>query len=134
MLEDELEKLVIKYKIDDKKAITYGHFNVKTNFVLPLPGITIYEQTGLNFFFIYFDKNGITFFPLNEKNQVTSKSFISWNDIKDFKYKNGLLLEDEMIITLNNETLKVKIAKFKACNEWLKDNNTYLKSNNHFYK
>ena len=114
MLEDELEKLVIKYKIDDKKAITYGHFNVKTNFVLPLPGITIY--------------------PLNEKNQVISKSFISWNDIKDFKYKNGLLLEDEMIITLNNETLKVKIAKFKACNEWLKDNNAYLKSNNHFYK
>ena len=93
--------------------------------------MTTYYSSLTRIFSIFF---GITFFPLNEKNQVISKSFISWNDIKDFKYKNGLLLEDEMIITLNNETLKVKIAKFKACNEWLKDNNAYLKSNNHFYK
>lgn len=46
-------------------------------------------------FFIYFDKEGISFFPLdmNNKYNIIGKSFISWNDLKRFNFKKGLIME-----------------------------------------
>ena len=88
-------------------------------------------------FFIYFDDNGITFFPLdlNNKYQVMGKSFVAWNDLKSFKFKKGLIMEDEiqLQLQLENGKIEMKIPKSKAMNQWIKENNEYLIEHNHFY-
>lgn len=63
-------------------------------------------------FFIYFDKEGISFFPLdmNNKYNIIGKSFISWNDLKRFNFKKGLIMEDEIQLQLKNDKIEMKIS------------------------
>ena len=130
MLEEKLKELITKFELKDEKAITFGHPKMKTKWILPLPGITVFQP-----FFIYFDKEGISFFPLdiNNKYSVIGKSFISWNDLKEFNFKKGLIMEDEIQLHLENEKIEMKIPKSKAMNDWVKINNAYLIEHNHFY-
>ncbi len=87
-----------------------------------------------NHFFIYFDEDGITFFPLdlNNKYSVIGKSFVAWKDLKSFNFKKGLIMEDEIQLQLDNGKIEMKIPKSKAMNEWVKENNAYLMEHNHF--
>ena len=135
MLEEQLEEVIKEYNLKDKNAITFGHPKMKIKWILPLVGISIYSFDQFQPFFIYFDENGITFFPLdlNNKYQVMGKSFVFWNDLNGFKFKKGLILEDEIQLKLNNGIIEMKIPKTKAMNQWVKENNEYLIERNHFY-
>ena len=135
MLEEQLEEVIKEYNLKDKNAITFGHPKMKIKWILPLVGISIYSFDQFQPFFIYFDENGITFFPLdlNNKYQVMGKSFVAWNDLNGFKFKKGLILEDEIQLKLNNGIIEMKIPKTKAMNQWVKENNEYLIERNHFY-
>ena len=135
MLEEQLEEVMKEYNLKDKNAITFGHPKMKIKWILPLVGISIYSFDQFQPFFIYFDENGITFFPLdlNNKYQVMGKSFVFWNDLNGFKFKKGLILEDEIQLKLNNGIIEMKIPKTKAMNQWVKENNEYLIERNHFY-
>ena len=135
MLEEQLEEVMKEYNLKDKNAITFGHPKMKIKWILPLVGISIYSFDQFQPFFIYFDENGITFFPLdlNNKYQVMGQSFVAWNDLNGFKFKKGLILEDEIQIKLNNGIIEMKIPKTKAMNQWVKENNEYLIERNHFY-
>ena len=121
MLEERLKELIKKFELKDEKAITFGHPKMKTKWILPLPGITVYSFEQFQPFFIYFDNEGI------------GKSFISWNDLKGFNFKKGLIMEDEIQLQLENEKIEMKIPKSKAMNDWVKTNNAYLIEHNHFY-
>lgn len=135
MLEEQLEEVMKEYNLKDKNAITFGHPKMKIKWILPLVGISIYSFDQFQPFFIYFDENGITFFPLdlNNKYQVMGQSFVAWNDLNGFKFKKGLILEDEIQLKLNNGIIEMKIPKTKAMNQWVKENNEYLIERNHFY-
>lgn len=135
MLEEQLEEVIKEYNLKDKNAITFGHPKMKIKWILPLVGISIYSFDQFQPFFIYFDENGITFFPLdlNNRYQVMGQSFVAWNDLKSFKFKKGLILEDEIQLKLNNGKIEMKIPKTKAMNQWVKENNEYLIERNHFY-
>ncbi len=135
MLEEQLEEVIKEYNLKDKNAITFGHPKMKIKWILPLVGISIYSFDQFQPFFIYFDENGITFFPLdlNNKYQVMGQSFVAWNDLNGFKFKKGLILEDEIQLKLNNGKIEMKIPKTKAMNQWVKENNEYLIERNHFY-
>lgn len=135
MLEEQLEGVMKEYNLKDKNAITFGHPKMKIKWILPLVGISIYSFDQFQPFFIYFDENGITFFPLdlNNKYQVMGQSFVAWNDLNGFKFKKGLILEDEIQLKLNNGIIEMKIPKTKAMNQWVKENNEYLIERNHFY-
>ncbi len=135
MLDEQLKNVIEKFNLSDKKAITFGHPKMKMKWILPLVGATFYSVEQFQPFFIYFDANGITFFPLdlNNEYQVIGKSFIAWDDLKNFKFKKGLIIEDEIQLQLNNEKIEMKIPKFKAMNQWVKENNEYLIHHNHFY-
>ena len=117
MLEERLKELIKKFELKDEKAITFGHPKMKTKWILPLPGITVYSFEQFQPFFIYFDNEGISFFPLDMNN----------------KYKKGLIMEDEIQLQLENEKIEMKIPKSKAMNDWVKTNNAYLIEHNHFY-
>ena len=134
MLEEQLKELIEKFGLKDEKAITFGHPKMKMKWILPLPGITVYSFEQFQPFFIYFDKDGITFFPLdlNNKYSVIGKSFVAWNDLKIFNFKKGLIMEDEIQLQLGNGKIEMKIPKSKAMNEWVKENNNYLIEHNHF--
>ena len=135
MLEKQLKDVIEKFNLKDKKAITFGHPKMKMKWILPLGGITIYSAEQFQPFFIYFDEKGISFFPLdlNNKYKVMGKSFVDWKDLKSFKYKKGLVMEDEIQLELNNGKIEMKIPKSKALNKWVKENNEYLIEHNHFY-
>ncbi len=135
MLEEQLEGVMKEYNLKDKNAITFGHPKMKIKWILPLVGISIYSFDQFQPFFIYFDENGITFLPLdlNNKYQVMGQSFVAWNDLNGFKFKKGLILEDEIQLKLNNGIIEMKIPKTKAMNQWVKENNEYLIERNHFY-
>ena len=132
------EVLSMSYGADDYitkpyNPITFGHPKMKMKWILPLPGVTIYSFEQFQPFFIYFDEEGISFFPLdlNNKYSIIGKSFISWKDLKAFNFKKGLIMEDEIILRLDNGKIEMKIPK--AMNEWVKENNVYLIEHNHFY-
>ncbi len=135
MLEEQLKNVIKKFNLNDEKAITFGHPKMKMKWVLPLVGTTIYSVEQFQPFFIYFDKSGITFFPLdlNNKYEIIGKSFIAWNDLKNFKFKKGLIMEDEIQLQLDDGKIEMKIPKSKAMNQWIKQNNKYLIEHNHFY-
>lgn len=135
MLDEQLKEVIEKFDLKDEKAITFGHPKMKMKWVLPLVGVTIYSVEQFQPFFIYFDEKGISFFPLdlNNKYKVMGKSFVDWKDLKSFKYKKGLVMEDEIQLELNNEKIEMKIPKSKAMNKWVKENNEYLIEHNHFY-
>ena len=135
MLDEQLKEVIEKFNLKDEKALTFGHPKMKMKWVLPLVGVTIYSVEQFQPFFIYFDENGISFFPLdlNNKYKVMGKSFVDWKDLKSFKYKKGLVMEDEIQLELNNGKIEMKIPKSKAMNKWVKENNEYLIEHNHFY-
>ena len=83
MLDEQVKDVIQKFGLKDNKAITFGHPKMKMKWVLPLAGVTIYSVEQFQPFFIYFDDNGITFFPLdfNSKYQVRGKSFVACNDL-----------------------------------------------------
>lgn len=135
MLDEQLKDVIEKFDLKNNKAITFGHPKMKMKWVLPLSGVTIYSVEQFQPFFIYFDENGISFFPLdlNNKYRAIGKSFVAWDDLKSFKFKKGLIMEDEIQLQLENEKIDMKIPKSKAMNKWVKENNEYLIEHNHFY-
>ena len=135
MLEEQLKELIEEFGLKDEKAITFGHPKMKMKWILPLPGITVYSFEQFQPFFIYFDKDGISFFPLdlNNKYSIIGKTFIAWSDLKSFNFKKGLIMEDEIQLQLENGKIEMKIPKAKAMNQWVKVNNDYLIEHNHFY-
>lgn len=135
MLEERLKELFEKYGLEDEKAVTFGHPKMKMNWVLPMPGITFYSIDQFQPFFIYFDTNGISFFPLdlNNKYAIIGKSMIAWADMKSFAFKKGMLMEDEIKIEFAQGKINMKIPKAKAMNNWVKEHNQYLIEHNHFY-
>ena len=79
-----------------------------------------------------FNAQGINLFPIQGDWNVADSLFIAWNDIKNFKMKNGLL-ENEMQIETQSMKIEMKINKIVANNSWIKDNINYLKDKNYFY-
>lgn len=133
MLEEQLKALFEEFGLADEQAVTFGHPKMKMKWALPLPGVTVYSFEQFQPFFIYFDKEGISFFPLNEKYYAMGKSFVAWKDVKDFKFKKGLMVEDDIKVQTDSFKIEMKIPKAKAKNPWVKENNEYLSKNNYFY-
>lgn len=79
-----------------------------------------------------FSTRGINLFPVQGDWNIADNLFISWNDITNFKMKNGLL-ENEMQIQTQSMKIEMKINKIVANNSWVKDNINCLKDRNYFY-
>ena len=79
-----------------------------------------------------FSSDGINLFPIQGDWNIADNLQISWDEINNFKMKNGLL-ENEMVIETQSMKIEMKINKVVANNSWIKDNINYLKDNNYFY-
>ncbi len=135
MLEERINELIKNWGLENKNAVTFGHPKMKMKWILPIPGMMVYSFEQFQPFFIAFDGTGISFFPLdiNNKYAILGKSYIAWKDMKKFEFKKGLM-EYEIKIELSDGKIEMKIAKFKAQNNWVKANNQYLLDNDFFCK
>ena len=127
-VKSELEKY--NYTYDNN--ILCGHTKSKIKWVLPagIGNVFAFEQATSYLF--GFNAQGINLFPIQGDWNIADSLFIAWNDITNFKMKNGLL-ENEMQIETQSMKIEMKINKVVANNSWVKDNINCLKDRNYFY-
>ena len=133
MLNLEKVKSELKnYNFDYNNNILCGHTKVKIKWVLPTGIVNVMAFEQATSYLFGFSAKGINFFPVQDDWNIADNLFISWNEITNFKMKNGLL-ENEMIIVTQTMKIEMKINKIVANNPWIKENISYLKENNYFY-
>lgn len=121
-----------KYNYTYDNNILCGHTKSKIKWVLPAGVVNVFAFEQATSYLFVFNAQGINLFPIQGDWNIADSLFITWNDIKNFKMKNGLL-ENEMQIETQSMKIEMKINKIVANNSWVKDNINYLKDKNYFY-
>ena len=127
-VKSELEKY--NYTYDNN--ILCGHTKYKIKWVLPAGIVNVFAFEQATSYLFGFNAQGINLFPIQGDWNIADSLFISWDDITNFKMKNGLL-ENEMQIETQSMKIEMKINKVVANNSWVKDNINCLKDRNYFY-
>ena len=127
-VKSELEKY--NYTYDNN--ILCGHTKSKIKWVLPAGVVNVFAFEQATSYLFGFNAQGINLFPIQGDWNIADSLFISWDDITNFKMKNGLL-ENEMQIETQSMKIEMKINKVVANNCWVKDNINCLKDRNYFY-
>ena len=127
-VKSELEKY--NYTYDNN--ILCGHTKSKIKWVLPAGIVNVFAFEQATSYLFGFNAQGINLFPIQGDWNIADSLFIAWNDITNFKMKNGLL-ENEMQIETQSMKIEMKINKVVANNCWVKDNINCLKDRNYFY-
>ena len=127
-VKSELEKY--NYTYDNN--ILCGHTKSKIKWVLPAGIVNVFAFEQATSYLFGFNAQGINLFPIQGDWNIADSLFITWNDIKNFKMKNGLL-ENEMQIETKSMKIEIKINKVVDNNCWVKYNINYIKDKNYFY-
>ena len=127
-VKSELEK----YNYNYDNNILCGHTKSKIKWVLPAGIVNVFAFEQATSYLFGFNAQGINLFPIQGDWNIADSLFIAWNDITNFKMKNGLL-ENEMQIETQSMKIEMKINKVVANNSWVKDNINCLKDRNYFY-
>ena len=129
---EKVKKELARYNYRYDNNVLCGHTKSKVKWVLAtgIVNVLAFEQA-TSYLFAFSDK-GIDFFPVQGDWNIASNLHIPWDEIINFKMKNGLL-ENEMLIEMKTMTIEMKINKIVANNAWIKENISYLKSKNYFY-
>ncbi len=127
-VKSELEKY--NYTYDNN--ILCGHTKSKIKWVLPAGIVNVFASEQATSYLFGFNAQGINLFPIQGDWNIADSLFISWDDITNFKMKNGLL-ENEMQVETQSMKIEMKINKVVANNCWVKDNINCLKDRNYFY-
>ena len=112
--------------------ILCGHTKSKVKWVLPTGIVNVIAFERATSYLFGFSDNGINLFPIQDDWDIADNLFIPWNEITNFKMKNGLL-ENEMALSTSTMKIEMKINKVVANNSWIKDNINNLKAKNYFY-
>ena len=121
-----------KYNYTYDYNILCGHTKSKIKWVLPTGIVNVFAFEQATSYLFGFNAQGINLFPIQGDWNIADSLFIAWNDITNFKMKNGLL-ENEMQIETQSMKIEMKINKVVANNSWVKDNINCLKDRNYFY-
>lgn len=125
----QLQEVIEKYKISKTNNIIYGTNIPMPNMVLPTPWKTYIRFDESEFYFFYFDEDGITIYTIDGKDSA----FIDWNSVEDFKISHFLIVGKMMIKTGGN-TYKFQINRFVLGCNWIPINTKFLESNHYYYK
>ena len=127
-VKSELEKNNYTYN----NNILCGHTKSKVKWVLPAGVVNVMAFEQSTSYLFGFSERGINLFPIQGDWNIADNLYISWDEINNFKMKNGLL-ENEMVIETKSMKIEMKINKVIANNSWIKENISYLKEKNYFY-
>lgn len=129
MITKKLENIIEKYKITKTNQIIYGTNIPQAKAVIPTPWATYISFEQSNYYFFYFDENGIVIYPIDGEDYA----MIPWSDVVDFKMSHIFILGKMMIQTKDN-TYKFQINRRVVGCPWIKNNLAYLEENHYFYK
>ncbi len=121
-----------KYNYIYNNNILCGHTKSKVKWVLPAGVVNVMAFEQSTSYLFGFSERGINLFPIQGDWNIADNLYISWDEINNFKMKNGLL-ENEMAIETKSMKIEMKINKVIANNSWIKENISYLKEKNYFY-
>lgn len=129
MLNKDLENIIEKYKITKTNNIIYGTNIPMPKKVLPTPWKTYIRFDETEYYFFYFDEEGITLYKRNGEDYV----FLPWSDITSFKIKHVLMI-GKMTIKTKEDTYSFQLNRYVIGCPWIKFNTKYLEEKNYFYK
>ncbi len=124
----QLEYITSKYKITKTSNILYGTNIPMPNMVVPTPWKTYIRFDKSEYYFFYFDEEGITIYSIDGENYAK----IGWNEITDFKISHVFIL-GKMTIKTRENTYKFQLNRFVIGCPWLGINRKYLEEKNYFY-
>lgn len=128
MITKQLEEIIRKYNIENKDHIIYGTNIPMPKAVIPTPWKTYINFTESEFYFFYFDEDGIKIYLRDGKGYVE----IPWSSVIDFKISHVLIL-GKMMIKTKDYTYKFQLNRRVVGCPWIKENTKYLESVNYFY-
>lgn len=128
MITKQLEAVIEKYKITKTDNLIYGTNIPMPNMVMPTPWKTYIKFDQTEYYFFYFDDNGITIYPRDGGNYA----MIPWDEVTDFKIQHISIL-GKMTIQTKSGTYKFQINRFVIGCPWIKKNTKYLEANHYFY-
>ncbi len=92
---EKVKNELAKYNYPYNNNILCGHTKSKIKWVLPtgVVNVMVFEQS--TSYLLGFSSDGINLFPIQGDWNIADNLHISWDEINNFKMKNGLL-ENEM--------------------------------------
>ena len=103
-VKSELEKNNYTYN----NNILCGHTKSKVKWVLPAGVVNVMAFEQSTSYLFGFSERGINLFPIRGDWNIADNLYISWDEINNFKMKNGLL-ENEMVILTKSMKIEMKI-------------------------
>lgn len=128
MITEQLKKVIEKYNIERTGNIIYGTNIPMPKAVIPTPWKTYIKFDQSQFYFFYFDEEGITLYSRDSNDSAT----IPWSKIEDFKISKFLII-GKMTIKTKEHTLKFQINRFVLGCPWIQKNTKYLEEHHYFY-
>lgn len=128
MINEQLKEVIKKYNIEKTENIIYGTNIPMPKTVIPTPWKTYIKFDNAEFYFFYFDENGITLYLRDGSDSAV----IPWSEIEEFKMSKFLII-GKMTIKTKDNVLKFQINRFVIGCPWIKKNIKYLETNNYFY-
>lgn len=128
MITKQLEKVIEKYKITKTSNIIYGTNIPMPNMVLPTPWKTYIKFEKSEYYFFYFDEQGIKIYSLDGEDFAE----IPWEQITNFKIKHIWIL-GKMTIKTESGTYQFQINRMVIGCPWIRENTKYLEDNHYFY-
>lgn len=128
MITKQLEEIIEKYKITKTNNIIYGTNIPMPNMILPTPWKTYIKFDQTEYYFFYFDEQGITIYSTDGNNYAV----IPWNEVVSFKISHIAILGKMILKTKDNNTYKFQINRFVIGCPWIKRNTKYLENNDYF--
>ena len=129
---EQVKEELKKWNFNYKNNIVPGHSIYKVKWVLPAAPVTVIASEKVTSYLFGFDEKGVYVFPADEKWNILDCLLLEWKDIKEFKMKKGLLLENTMNIVTNEMNVSLKINKIVAGNPWVKENIKNLEELNYY--
>lgn len=129
---EQVKEELKRWNFNYKNNIVPGHSVYKVKWVLPAAPVTVIASEKVTSYLFGFDEKGVYVFPADEKWNILDCLLLEWKDIKEFKMKKGLLLENTMNIVTNEMNVSLKINKIVAGNPWVKENIKNLEELNYY--
>jgi hypothetical protein len=134
-LKTRYQELLQDGLVSDRRAVVFAYPKIKIRFVLPLPEFPIYSFEPFQPFFLSFEDQGITLFPLdlNHQYERLNPIVMPWEQIKQFHFHSGVL-QHTITLAWKDSNMIFRVPKYKVGESWLKENLAYLYDHDYFYR
>lgn len=129
---DSVKEELKTHNFEYNNNVLCGHTKSKVKWVLPTGVINVIAFEKATGYLFGFTTTGINIFSVEGDWHITENCLIPWSEVRNFKMKKGLLLENEMLIETAQMKIEMKINRKVVNNPWVKENVESLEANNYY--